>query len=122
MEASVRNIFRSLASKIKQKINLIFIYYAYQKEYRVFKTTHRERFLIEDKDKYPCLTDKTTETSFDKHYVYHTAWAARKLKITMPEEHIDISSLMYFSTLVSAFIPVKFYDYRPAKKIGRAHV
>ncbi|MEE9339092.1 MAG: DUF268 domain-containing protein [Methylococcaceae bacterium] len=30
-----------------------------------------------------------------------------------PSDHVDISSLTYFSTLVSAFIPVKFYDYRP---------
>jgi len=88
-------------------------YLQYQKEYQVFKATHGKRFLVEDKDKYPCLNDKHTTTSFDKHYVYHTAWAARKLKEINPREHVDISSLTYFSTLVSAFIPVRFYDYRP---------
>jgi hypothetical protein len=31
-----------------------------------------------------------------------------------PAEHIDISSILSFSTIVSAFVPVKFYDYRPA--------
>jgi SAM-dependent methyltransferase len=35
----------------------------------------------------------------------------------LPGEHIDISSLTYFSTLVSAFIPTKFYDFRPAEII-----
>ncbi|MFI5295183.1 MAG: DUF268 domain-containing protein [Thermodesulfovibrionales bacterium] len=31
-----------------------------------------------------------------------------------PTFHIDISSSLYFVSLVSAFIPVTFYDYRPA--------
>ncbi len=88
-------------------------YLRYQKEYQIFKATHGKRFLVEDKDKYPCLNDKYTTTSFDKHYVYHTAWAVRKLKEINPSEHVDISSLTYFSTLVSAFIPIRFYDYRP---------
>jgi SAM-dependent methyltransferase len=46
--------------------------------------------------------------------VYHPAWAARILSQTKPIEHIDISSLLHFCTLVSAFIAVRFYDYRPA--------
>jgi SAM-dependent methyltransferase len=99
---------------VKQSWSIINNYRDYSKEYKVFKATHGDRFAVEDKDKYPCLTDKTKETSFDKHYVYHTAWAARKLREFMPEEHIDISSFLYFSTLISAFIPIKFYDYRPA--------
>ena len=67
------------------------------------------------RDRYPCLNDKTPSTVFDRHYVYHVAWAARVLARNNPELHIDISSSLYFSTTVSAFIPVKFYDYRPAK-------
>ena len=104
--------------KIKQRIdhfqNIINNYILYKKEYAVFKESHGERFLVEAEDKYPCLDDKTATTGFDKHYIYHTAWAARKLKELMPNEHVDISSYLYFSTLVSAFIPIRFYDYRPA--------
>jgi SAM-dependent methyltransferase len=33
----------------------------------------------------------------------------------MPAEHVDISSILSFSTIVSAFIPTRFYDYRPAE-------
>lgn len=73
-----------------------------------------KRFRIEWCDRYPCLHDKTSETGFDRHYVYHPAWAARILAETRPTEHVDISSTLYFCTLVSAFIPVKYYDYRPA--------
>lgn len=74
--------------------------------------THR--FPVLWKDRYPCLNDKTGATYFDRHYVYHPAWAARVLAQTRPEFHVDISSTLYFCSLVSAFIPVKFYDYRPA--------
>ena len=72
------------------------------------------RFPIRWEDRYPCLTDNTGSTNFDRHYVYHTAWAARVLARTRPERHVDISSYLYFSTIVSAFVPVEFYDYRPA--------
>lgn len=61
-----------------------------------------------------CLDDDQPNTGFDRHYVYHTAWAARILADARPLAHIDISSMLYFSTLISAFIPVQFYDYRPA--------
>jgi SAM-dependent methyltransferase len=66
------------------------------------------------RDLYPCLLDKTKETGFDRHYVYHTAWAARVLAETRPARHVDISSSLYFVSLVSAFIPIEFFDFRPA--------
>lgn len=59
--------------------------------------------------------DNTDNTVFDTHYVYHPAWAARIVKHINPEFHIDISSTLHFCSILSAFIPVKFYDYRPAK-------
>lgn len=62
----------------------------------------------------PQIKDKTEITSFDRHYIYHPAWAARILARTKPEVHVDISSILCFSTIASAFVPVKFYDYRPA--------
>lgn len=65
-------------------------------------------------DTHPCLSDKISTTPFDQHYTYHPAWAARILARTKPEFHVDISSILYFGTMLSAFIPVKFYDYRPA--------
>lgn len=65
-------------------------------------------------ERLPCLDDKNSNTPFDKHYIYHPAWAARVLAKTRPVRHVDISSSLAFSTLVSAFIPVDFYDYRPA--------
>jgi SAM-dependent methyltransferase len=72
------------------------------------------RFSISWNDRYPCLHDKTIETGFDRHYVYHPAWAARILTENRTKEHVDISSSLYFCSIVSAFIPVNYYDYRPA--------
>lgn len=73
-----------------------------------------ERFSFKWSERNPQLYDRTGHTGFDRHYVYHTAWAARKVAEIKPESHVDISSSLHFSTLVSAFVPVRFYDYRPA--------
>ena len=61
----------------------------------------------------PCVFDRGEATPFDRHYVYHTAWAARAVRRIAPPFHVDISSSLYFSSIVSAFVPVRFYDYRP---------
>ncbi len=66
------------------------------------------------KERYPVLGEWTTETSFEPHYTYHPAWAARVLAQTRPLEHVDISSSVAFAAMVSAFVPLRFYDYRPA--------
>jgi SAM-dependent methyltransferase len=63
----------------------------------------------------PFLDDATGVTHFDRHYVYHIAWACRVVKEINPEVHVDFSSSLHFCTALSAFIPVEFYDYRPAQ-------
>ena len=80
------------------------------------KTT-KKRFSLNKNDFYLCLNDKTINTIFDAHYIYHPAWAARIIKKTNPKLHIDISSTLHFCSILSAFQKVKFYDYRPANLI-----
>ncbi|MEI7451737.1 MAG: DUF268 domain-containing protein [Candidatus Falkowbacteria bacterium] len=75
------------------------------------------RFLPSIKDAYTILGEDTANTGFDRHYIYHPAWAARIIAHNKPEFHVDISSILNFSTILSAFIPVHFYDYRPAAVI-----
>ena len=90
----------------------------FQREFLKFKAASEPgRFVVEWDDRYPCLNDRTANTAFDRHYVYHTAWAARVLAQTKPVQHVDIGSYLYFATLVSAFVPIRFYDYRPAKVV-----
>ena len=69
---------------------------------------------VDWEDRYLCMDEKTQETGFDRHYIYHPAWAARVLSRVRPKRHTDISSTLNFCAVVSAFIPVDFYDYRPA--------
>lgn len=82
-------------------------------DFNIFDSLKDERFTLRWKDKHLCTKDNTKETKFDRHYVYHTAWAARILSKLKPAKHVDISSDMRFTTLVSAFIPTEFYDHRP---------
>ena len=101
---------------IKNKILNKFRYLGFLKEWKQFKSAaekiNDERFSLSSKDFYPILYEKSATHNYDRHYVYHLAWAARKLNEIKPEYHVDISSSLHFSTIVSAFIPVKFYDYR----------
>jgi SAM-dependent methyltransferase len=85
----------------------------YVKFYRL--SLKEKRFSINILRLYPRLFDNTDKTHFDPHYTYHPAWAARIVAKTKPSKHVDISSILHFSTLVSAFVPVEFYDYRPAE-------
>jgi hypothetical protein len=63
-------------------------------------------------DRHPCFGEDTPGLGFDRHYIYHTAWAARVLARTAPAVHTDVSSSLYFAALVSAFMPVRYYEYR----------
>ncbi|MDW8072359.1 MAG: hypothetical protein RMK79_12935, partial [Anaerolineae bacterium] len=85
----------------------------FRREFAQFKALSDKRparFALRWEDRYPCLGDKTEVTGFDRHYVYHTAWAARIVAQLRPAYHVDIASSLYFSALVSAFVPVIFFD------------
>lgn len=89
----------------------------YLRDYLAFRRLRSRlppRFPMRWRDRYPCLDDRTESTPFDPHYVYHPAWAARVLSRMRPEYHVDISSTLHFCSIVSAFLPVRFYDFRPA--------
>jgi SAM-dependent methyltransferase len=74
-----------------------------------------ERFRLDWSERKPILDERAANTPFLAQYVYHTAWAARVLYRTMPKRHVDISSQLWFATMVSAFVPVEYFDYRPPK-------
>jgi hypothetical protein len=60
----------------------------------------------------PMLNEKKSTMDFDAHYIYHTGWAARVLKELAPTHHVDISSALMFSAVISAYTKVTFYDFR----------
>jgi hypothetical protein len=110
--------FLVTVSKIQSTFTNKMGYFGFLKEWGRFKSEAEQvddkRFNLSSKDLYPILYEKDKDQAFDRHYVYHLAWAARKVREINPERHVDISSSLHFSTIVSAFIPVDFYDYRPA--------
>jgi len=64
--------------------------------------------------RHPVLNEDTELTGFDTHYIYHVAWAIKKIADAKPAEHVDISSSLNFCTTVCSLVPTTFIDYRPA--------
>lgn len=92
-------------------------YMRLRKEFRKFKKMSEKvgnRFPVVWDDVFFLPNDATATTGFNVQYVYHPAWAARVLSRTRPAKHVDIASHVSFISLVSAFVPIEFYDYRPA--------
>jgi SAM-dependent methyltransferase len=99
-----------ILSKTYRRIGYLAQYRDFVRQNRV----QRPEFRADWADRWARLDDNTGHLPFDSHYVYHTAWAARVVAEIRPTKHIDISSYSYFATIASAFVPMEFYDYRPA--------
>ncbi len=106
----VRNARRALG-KITGKLT-------FRKEFERFRqmadAAGETRFSMDWSDRYHCPADDTGATRFAGHYTLHTAWAARKLVELKPRYHVDFASSLEFNAIASAFVPIRFYDYRPA--------
>jgi SAM-dependent methyltransferase len=88
----------------------------FHEEFLRFRSLHNKagaRFPLRWRDRLPFLDDRTSETYFDRHYVLHTGWAARVVAGLAPAVHVDISSSLFFCSVLSAHVRVEFYDYRP---------
>ena len=83
--------------------------------YRRLAATPAPRFDLSMRDLKLVLGEASAQTGFDRHYVFHTAWAARVLSRLRPARHVDVGSSLYFVTGVSAFVPIEFVDIRPAR-------
>lgn len=71
--------------------------------------------VLQWRESYPCLADRTTYTPFDAHYFYQASWAARKLAEVSPAWHVDIGSSVTMIGVISAITPTLFVDYRPLR-------
>lgn len=103
--------------KIKPIAGRFYRYVFFVRDFFTFKrlaSKYDKRFVPKLSDVQAFLYEKTDHTFFSAHYIYHPAWAARIIAKTKPDFHVDISSTLHFSSILSAFIPTKFYDYRPA--------
>ena len=66
-------------------------------------------------DSYPCLTDWVASTPFDPHYFYQGAWLARQLATRSVPRHVDIGSSVMMLSVMSAWVPTVFVDFRPLR-------
>ena len=112
-------VFRSPLRSIKKMARGSIAYGRFLRDFTYFRKLARREANYENNrnndslpvrwtDRYPCLSDRTSKTGFDRHYTYHTAWAARILAETKPETHTDISSSLFFVGIASAFVPIRF--------------
>ena len=87
------------------------------KDFFVFKSQNDGRFTVFWRNKNFQLNDAVKTQSGGGHYLYHPAWALRTILKNNPKKHIDISSILFFPAMLSAFLPVEYYDYGPANVI-----
>lgn len=120
IESSKRLVFqlkdaaRKVINFFKQKRSAKQRQNKFQDDFRAFVALSKNynRFPCRWEDRYPCLDDNTENTSYDRHYVLHPAWAMRILAQNKPDLHIDIASTLRFVAQLSCIMPVKHYDYR----------
>lgn len=111
-----KSYFLARVSRVMRRIDTSFLQrLRIPVEFSTLQRTSVPRFALRWRDRWLCLGDATSVTGFDRHYVFHTAWACRILAESRPAQHVDISSSLYFVATVSAFLPIRFYDYRPAQ-------
>lgn len=72
------------------------------------------RFDLSETRIFQLLDDDVRPPEFDAHYVYHTAWAARRLAVIAPAEHVDFASSIYFVAIASAMVPFRSMEYQPS--------
>jgi len=66
-------------------------------------------------DWFPQIGDATSLTTFDPHYLYQSAWAARGIASAAPPFHVDVGSQIDLVAPLSGFVPVEFIDLRPLR-------
>ena len=66
-------------------------------------------------DSYPCLTDWVSATPFDPHYLFQGAWLSRQLSLRSPGLHVDVGSSVTMLSVMTAWVPTAFVDFRPLR-------
>jgi len=81
--------------------------------FKLLEKSSLMRFQIIDDKNFFIFNEDTSQTFFDRHYIYHTAWAFRKILEINPEKLSDFSSSLYFIGMISSLVKTDFYDIRP---------
>lgn len=111
------SLWKRLGPRFRRDLKVFFTEPGFLLEYFAFRSASRKQgrsMEVSFRGWLPMIEDRTVSTPVEPHYTYFPSWAARILAANKPQRHVDISSYLPFSTLVSSFIPIDFYDYRPA--------
>ena len=79
------------------------------------------RFTCLWEDRKACLNDQTPNTKFDAHYLYHPAWAARRIREVSPEKHIDISFYIYNYENIYKYLYISYFSRKTNSQAFLAH-
>lgn len=112
--ATVNVVVRKIQRRTIRAIKLLLQWLVVLRQFQSIRSVKSPRFSVKWRDRWLHLRDATATTSFDRHYVFHTAWAARVLSERQPSKHVDIASSLYFVSSISAYIETHFIDFRPA--------
>jgi hypothetical protein len=91
----------------------------FRREFRAFVSLSGSadtRFPVRWQDRMPCLLDRTAGTAFDRHYIYHAAWAGTATLLIRAARFFlwcRLASQESCST-PTAFIPTSKYQLFPA--------
>lgn len=117
----LRRFKRKIAAVLRKSVELARTFRAERDKQKRFRAqfkqlTSREahthkRFSLDWENRLPCMDDAAATPNFAE-YFYHLAWAARKLVALNPPIHYDISSHSYFIGVLSALIPIRYFEYR----------
>jgi SAM-dependent methyltransferase len=86
----------------------------FRSQFRRFEGANDGRFPVRWQERFPCLPGDHRNATPPKDYLLHVGWAARKVAEENPAAHVDFSSLAYFAVVLSAFVPVRYCEFRPA--------
>lgn len=106
-------MIKRISHKIRRALAIAKQLFIALRQFRSLKRQQAPRFAMSWNDRWLHLRDATATTGFDRHYVFHTAWASRVVAETRPTQHIDIASSLYFVSSISAFVPTRFIEFRP---------
>lgn len=111
MRGALRN-WLGLVLPLRQWLSLPFLF-RLARHWHEFQSASGGQLKL--RDSYPCLTDWLPSTPFDPHYLYQGAWLARKLAESKPTLHVDVGSSILTMSVLSAYAPTVFVDFRPLR-------
>ena len=99
--------------EVKEKIRWARFSSSFHKYQTAFSVLSDQKAMVADPNQlFPCLEDELSGHPLEPHYLYHPAWASRKLIKYGITEHYDFGSTLAFATMSSAFTKIILHDFR----------